>query len=118
MNIQHIIYLYGAKVIIITRYIALLSLIEGYYAYTCRRMNKLITTLVCASLIGGTALAQQTEGTKVLDGKSGKPIAQATISIYGPVSKRLKTAKDGSYRLSDLPNGRYTLTLSAGGYET
>ena len=118
MSIQHIIYLYGAKVIIITRYIALLSLIEGYYAYTCRRMNKLITTLVCASLIGGTALAQQTEGTKVLDSKSGKPIAQATISIYGPVSKHLKTAKDGSYRLSDLPNGRYTLTLSAGGYET
>ena len=55
-------------------------------------MNKLITTLVCASLLGGAALAQQTEGTKVLDSKSGKPIAQATISIYGPVSKRLKTA--------------------------
>ena len=72
-------------------------------------MNKLITTLVCASLIGGTALAQQGGGTKVLDGKSGKPIAQATISIYGPVSKRLKTSMDGTYRLSDLPNGAIPL---------
>lgn len=81
-------------------------------------MNKLITVLACALVCTPVALAQATDGALVIDQRSGKPVSQVYVSIYGPVSKKLLLGQDGRYILSALPKGTYTLTFSAQGYET
>lgn len=81
-------------------------------------MNKLITVLACVLTCSPVALAQATNEALVVDSRSGKPVTQVQVSIYGPVSKKILLGQDARYILSALPKGTYTLTFSAQGYET
>ena len=81
-------------------------------------MNKLITVLACVLTCSPVALAQATNEALVVDSRSGKPVTQVQVSIYGPVSKKILLGQDARYILSALPKGTYTLTFSAHGYET
>lgn len=81
-------------------------------------MNKLITVLACTLVFSSLSLAQTTEGALVIDSHSGKPISKVQVSIYGPVSRRVLLGSDARQLLATLPQGRYTLTFTADGYET
>ena len=65
-------------------------------------------------------LAAQT-GTitgKVTNAESGRPIENATIkaSVAGGTSFGAVSGADGSFRLVNLPNGSYTVSVSAIGF--
>lgn len=78
---------------------------------------KRIITVLTAGLLATSSLLAQEEKLQVLDQATGKALEGATISVWGPVRKRIHTGKDGRYSLGDLPRGRYTITITATGYE-
>jgi len=51
----------------------------------------------------------------VTNASSGAPVAGATVSVAG---KTATTASDGSYAISGIAGGAYTMTVSAAGYQT
>jgi len=55
----------------------------------------------------------------VIDANTGFPIAQATVTAKsGSVSKTAKTRANGTFTITDMPAGWYTVTASKGGYAT
>ncbi len=79
-------------------------------------MKRIITVLTAGILASSSLLAQEHKA-QVLDQATGKALEGATISVWGPVRKRVQTTKDGYYSLGELPRGRYTITITATGYE-
>ena len=55
-------------------------------------------------------------GTVVLQAV-GEPIAGATLTLTGPVNAELITAADGSFDFGELPEGNYSITIVATGYD-
>lgn len=53
-----------------------------------------------------------------MDSQSGKPLPRVQLSIHGPVSRQLQISPLDRTFLASLPAGRYTLTISAEGYES
>jgi hypothetical protein len=74
-----------------------------------------VLTLIVAIPVHG----QGTTGTiagKVTDQKTGEAIAGARVLLYRPGSSRVLvgsfTARDGSYRIENVPPGRFSLTAT------
>lgn len=78
---------------------------------------KSVITVLTAGLLATSSLVAQERQPQVLDQTTGKALEGATISVWGPVRKRIQTTKDGYYSLGNLPKGRYTITITATGYE-
>jgi outer membrane receptor protein involved in Fe transport len=53
---------------------------------------------------------------RVFDGASGSPLGHAVVEVEGTGQSTLSTL-DGGFAFSDLPEGRYTLTLRRAGYQ-
>lgn len=53
----------------------------------------------------------------VKDGQSGQTITGVVVKVYGPENKVLTVDREGMVDLSSLPNGSYTVMISAPGYE-
>jgi len=67
--------------------------------------------------------AQETTGTAVgqISSKAGKPIVGAVVRLASPnlLGERSTTTNEkGQYRISLLPNGHFTITVSATGFNT
>ena len=81
-------------------------------------MNKTITVLALASCLSLGAVAQNSSsGALVRDSKSGLSVPGARISLHGPTTRLIVVDARGLYQLPQLPEGRYTLTVTAPGYE-
>lgn len=81
-------------------------------------MNKTITVLALASCLSLGAVAQNSSsGALVRDSKSGLSVPGARISLHGPTTRQIVVDARGLYQLPQLPEGRYTLTVTAPGYE-
>lgn len=70
-----------------------------------------------AGFLSTSSLMAQEHRPQVIDRSTGRSLAEAVVSIWGPMRSRITTDKDGYYNLKDLPQGRYTITISAPGYE-
>ncbi len=80
-------------------------------------MNKSFIRIIILFFLGiGTLCAQTPNQGAISDAETGKPVARAQIKIYGPKNLVLHTDAGGAYRLDLLPAGRYTLLVSAPGY--
>lgn len=79
-------------------------------------MKKLLL-IVMGSLSLSFVSVSQNSGSKILDGKTGKPIEGATVKFYGPVTSTIKSSHDGVIDVSRLPKGKYTVVVTANGYE-
>lgn len=80
-------------------------------------MKRLLTVLAMGLITAGSLSAQQTQRGQVVDQASGKSVEGVSISVWGPVRTRLQTDRNGYYTLEKLPQGRYTITITAPGYE-
>ena len=74
-------------------------------------------------LVASPVWAQETTGTAVgqIASKSGKPIAGAVVRLVSPnlLGERSATTNEkGQYRVSLLPNGHFTITVTANGFMT
>lgn len=80
-------------------------------------MKRVMIVLTAGLLATTSSLVGQEQRAQVLDQSTGKALEGATISVWGPVRKRVQTSKDGYYSLGQLPRGKYTITITAPGYE-
>lgn len=77
-----------------------------------------------AIMLGAPAAAQdftQVNATGKVQGTDGKAIVGASVTVTSNAqgfSRTVTTDGDGSYRVSALPQGSYTFTISADGYES
>ena len=55
---------------------------------------------------------------RVTDAGTGSPLYQATVTLGGAVNDSLVTGPLGFYFFAGLPDGAYTLSADAGGYQT
>src|SRR5262245_41811986 len=57
---------------------------------------------------------------RVVAGDSGKPLRRAHIQVsapeLGPEGRSTSTNLDGKYEITDLPPGRYSITVTRSGY--
>ncbi|MBS1811538.1 MAG: TonB-dependent receptor [Acidobacteria bacterium] len=70
--------------------------------------------------LGGQSLAQATIPGRVVD-TAQAPIADAIVAVQSPVGTVLiqsKTSEDGKFALPNLPDGAFTLTVSASGFQS
>ncbi|HEY6738201.1 MAG TPA: S8 family serine peptidase [Actinopolymorphaceae bacterium] len=67
--------------------------------------------LLDAAPIGASGVLTAT----VTDARTREPVADATVTVSGPVDRERRTGADGTERLP-LPPGKYTVTVSAFGY--
>lgn len=80
-------------------------------------MKRLLKVLSIGALAASSLMAQDIGSQVVLDHNTGQAIKGASVSVWGPVRARIQTDKAGRYDLTDLPKGRYTITVTAPGYE-
>lgn len=83
------------------------------------RMKKIATTLLFALGISAVCLGQNQghgEG-KIIDDATGKPMNKVQVSVKGPKNIVVTTSSDGLFNLKSLPQGSYTMTINAPGYE-
>lgn len=80
-------------------------------------MKKLLLLIVGYLVLSYMVMAQATPSNKVVDKLNGKPIQGAIVKVYGPVDKTLKASASGLIDVSSLPNGKYTIMVTAPGYE-
>ncbi len=78
---------------------------------------------VCIFLLSTVALAQTFRGTILgtVTDPSGNRIAGATVKVHNTgtgLERTATTTPDGSYALSELPIGMYTVTVSQSGFQT
>lgn len=53
---------------------------------------------------------------RVIDATSGDPVAGATVTAEGPVTRSATTDENGDYVIPDLPDGTYTTTVEQDGF--
>ncbi|MDB5099591.1 MAG: hypothetical protein JWM80_4012, partial [Cyanobacteria bacterium RYN_339] len=80
-----------------------------------------LSPLAAAKAAGPSPYLQGSWEYKVVDGKTGYPVAAVIDLVYlearlVPVRKQLRTDREGFARGQGLPPGRYQLTLQAQGY--
>jgi len=61
-------------------------------------------------------VTERVEAT-VIDRASGKPVAGATVALSGPASRSGVSGADGSVVIEGVPQGRYTISAVAPGYQ-
>jgi hypothetical protein len=73
-----------------------------------------IALIVWALLLGCSAYAAEIKG-KVISATGGEPLRRVHVSV---LERKLSavTAEDGSFRIPDVPPGKYTLQVAAVGY--
>jgi iron complex outermembrane receptor protein len=102
-----------------TRRISTLSLAAGWPA---RPLACCVLALTLALIPQHTALAQQGVVTgRVIDAEIAEPLSGVTVEIVTASGRAVAstiTAADGEFRVTDVPPGRYSLLVSALGYET
>jgi hypothetical protein len=73
-----------------------------------------------ASIIAAVpAMAQPQAGSGSISGTvltDQGPLASATVSIKGTAARTVKTKKDGSFTITDLPDGTYQVSITHTGY--
>lgn len=83
-----------------------------------RKFNVIVTLLlVFAALVSSAAIKGGKTITGRVVGENGKPLPGATVLIEG-ASRGATTNERGSYRISDIKPGVYTLRFSFIGYKT
>lgn len=80
-------------------------------------MKRLLTLFAMGMLCSNSLFAQESPKGLVLDQSNGKKLKEVTISIWGPVRLKVQTDASGQYQIGHLPIGRYTITVTAPGYE-
>jgi hypothetical protein len=50
----------------------------------------------------------------MLDDEQGQPIADAIVSVVGPVTREVRTNQRGIYAISGLPAGDYSIYVMSG----
>ena len=70
--------------------------------------------LVCALLLSCAAYSAEIKG-KIISATGGEPLSRVHVSV---LERKLSavTAEDGSFKISDVPPGKYTLQVAAVGY--
>jgi len=96
-----------------------MSLIRGFNA----EKSLLFTALAVLFLLLPGAFAQETtaglQGT--LKDTSGGVIAKATVEVTSPAligNKKVETDQGGYFRFANLPEGTYTVTVTATGFRS
>lgn len=81
--------------------------------------SKLLSLLVALGLLLPGALHAQTGAVdgRVLNAETGQPLADVQVSLEGTDLGTL-SADDGTFRIQEVPAGRYTLTAQSVGYGT
>lgn len=79
-------------------------------------MKRLLTLFAASTLSIATLSSQELVSGRVLDRASSKSLEHVTISFWGPIRTKVQTDASGYYHL-DMPYGRYTVTVTAPGYE-
>ena len=94
-------------------------------AFAALKMLALVSSsLASGMIVAAPAAAQdytQISATGRVTGTDGKGIAGATIEVTSNdqgFSRTITTDSSGGYRISQLPPGSYTFTVSANGYDT
>src|SRR5215467_502928 len=92
-----------------------------------KRTIRVLCILSCALLVLGcvapVAMAQETTAgiQGVVKDPTGAVVSGATVELSSPAlmgTKKEKTDGSGAYRFSSLPPGEYTLTVTAGKFNT
>ena len=76
--------------------------------------------LLLLFLLGGSVWAQRPITGRVLDGAHA-PVGRAVITVQSPTGTTLTTITanhDGTFSLADLPDGKFTVTVSANGFQS
>lgn len=86
-------------------------------------LNRSKFTPLVMLLAAGSMLAQETTGVAVgqVTSKSGKPVVGAIVRLVSPSllgERTAATTESGQYRIGILPNGKYTITITATGFIT
>jgi hypothetical protein len=86
-------------------------------------MTQIIRNLLLALWVIPVAFAQETTGgiQGVVKDASGGMVANATIELSGPALigiRRVQTESSGAYRITPLPPGEYSMTVTAPGFRT
>ena len=104
-----------------------------YNSKTVRRSLRRSTALQAIALMGAgvTAIAMaapayaqdftNVNATGRVQGTDGKAISGATVTVTSNdqgFSRSVTSSGDGSFRISQLPQGNYTFTVAADGYDT
>ncbi|HEX8553234.1 MAG TPA: carboxypeptidase regulatory-like domain-containing protein [Sphingomonas sp.] len=77
-----------------------------------------------AVAVAAPAAAQDytnTNATGRVQGTNGEPIAGATVTVTSDAqgfTRSVTTSSDGSYRVASIPQGSYTFTIEAPGFDT
>lgn len=82
-----------------------------------RDILKTALTVLALMIVAGTAMAYDIKG-KVIDKISREPIAFASVSITGLPTAGASTDEDGTFVISGLKPGFYSLSVSFVGYKT
>jgi hypothetical protein len=93
--------------------------ISGYEGKTMKLRLMLVAVLLTATSL----VAQTFRGTILgtVTDPSGAVVSGATVKVKNVntgLERTTQTSSDGSYALSELPVGSYTVTISQGGFET
>lgn len=80
-------------------------------------MKRLLTVLAVGLIATNTLSAQQAQRAKVVDQSNGQSVQGVSVSIWGPMRTKVKADHEGYYSLGNLPQGRYTITVTAPGYQ-
>jgi Carboxypeptidase regulatory-like domain len=91
-----------------------------------RRISASILVTIAVSALPASVLAQQERASPWLEGivvttGNAEPLGKATVTLKsegGPGSSTVRTSQDGRFAFSDVPPGRYRLTVTRPGYFT
>lgn len=80
-------------------------------------MKKLLLCIAGFTWLSCVVMAQSIDSKKIVDKQNGMPIKGASVKVYGPVNTVILLNEKGFSDLSKLPKGRYTIMVTAPGYE-
>ena len=87
------------------------------FLYSLLKIRKQISTLAASLILAIIAQAQNGQLKGVVRTSDGKPAAQVNVQLK-EIKKGTVSAEDGSYTLSNIPEGKYTLIVSFVGLQT